>query len=60
MTYANSISQRAFRAAAYALTRQPRMLRLELLLLEIDRVLQGLAGVTVARPRDVHEAEGAS
>lgn len=42
MTYVRSISQRSFRAAVYALTRQNKMLKLELLLLEIDRVLQGV------------------
>lgn len=43
MTYARSISQRSFRAAVYALTRRPYLLTIELLLLEIDRVLLGLA-----------------
>lgn len=44
MTYARSISQRSFRAAVYGLTRRPRLMMIELLLFEIDRVLQGSAG----------------
>jgi len=43
MTYARSISQRSFRAAVYAMTRRPRLLQIELLLLEIDRVMLGVA-----------------
>ena len=44
MTYANSIAHRSFRAAVYGLTHRPKLLQLELLLLEIDRVLLHLAG----------------